>query len=303
MKTHFYLILLSIVLAPLTTLGQTEQIDDELIELAKIYRKFHFSKDVPNDVFNQLESIKSTELLKSKNFISELIKSNNSITTKEYLTKPDTLTLKNLYIIRTINWNMHEADPKDNYSIIESVLKEDVNYHELLSCYYGMIFTSVGNKNRPFDMSNTNFTLRDYNLTNDTEKGVFFLQSMKTFGSLIWGYINVPNPPNYKKALEFIDRYPKYDGQAYYQYLDLNFEDFKLTTDKRKPKESFKKYYLNKYLETLFYHTLCLAQKNNKRYREKKLDVILGSIMKNESYWKYSENPERYSLIFKKVKN
>lgn len=293
MKTKILLILL---LSVQFVTGQNNDNKNELIDLAKIYRNFHFSNDPPKVVFNQLESIKSSELLKTKNFISELIKTNNSIATKKYLTKPDTITLKSLYTIRAINWNMHEADPKDNYSVIDSLINEKTDYHELLSCYYGMIFTAVGNKNRPFDMSDVNFTLWDYNLINDTEKGIFFLESMKTFGTLIWGYINVPKPPNYKKALEYIVKYPKYNGQPYYQYLDLNFQDFKLTTDKRKPKESYKKYYLN----TLFYHSLCLSQK--KKYKEKRYDVLLGSIMKNESYWKYSEYPELFEQIFKKVK-
>lgn len=280
--------------------GQDDTYKNELIELAKIYRNFHFRNTPPQDVFNQLNTISSTDLLTSKDFISELIKTNNSIATKKYLTKPDTITLKSLYIIRGINWNMHEADPKDNLSVIDSLLHEQTDYYELLSCYYGMIFTAVGNKNRPFDMSSVNFTLWDYDLKNDTEKGIFFLESMETFGTLIWGYMNVPKPPNYKKALDYIDKYPKYNGQLYYQYLDLNFQDFKVTTDKRKPKGSFKKYYLNKYMNTILYHSMCLSQK--KKYKEQRYDVLLGSILKNESYWQYSETPETFEQIFKKVK-
>lgn len=297
MKTKIILVLL---LVSQFAFGQNDNYKKELIQLAKIYRNFHFRNTPPQDVFNQLNSISSADLLISKDFIAELIKLNNSIATKKYLNKPDSTTLQSLYIIRGINWNMHEADPKDNLIVIDSLLNGKTDYYVLLSCYYGMIFTAVGNKNRPFDMSSMNFTLWDYNLENDTEKGIFFLESMGTFGTLIWGYINVPKPPNYKKALKYIDKYPKYNGQPYYQYLDLNFNDFKLTTDKRKPKESFKKYYLNKYMNTILYHSLCLSQK--KKYKEKRYDVLLGSIIKNDSYWQYSENPEIFEQIFKKVK-
>lgn len=279
--------------------GQNENYKQELVELAKIYRNFHFRNEPPQDVFDQLNRIQSEDLTKSKNFLSELIKVNNAIATKEYLTKPDTITLKSIFIIRTINWNLHESEPRDNFEVIDSLASENIDYHELISCYYDMLFTAVGNKNRPFDMSKVNLTMWDYNLKNDTEKGVFFLEAMELFGTLIWGYMNVPNPPNYKKALEYINKYPSFNGQPYYQYLDLNFADFKLTTDKRKPKESFKGYYLNKYMNTLFYHTACLSQK--KKYKEKRYDVLLGSILKNESYWKYSENPEVFEQIFKKV--
>lgn len=297
MKTK---IILALLLAGQFAFGQQDNFKKELIELAKIYRNFHFRNDPPQDVFDQLNSISSSELLVSKDFIAELIKSNNLIATKKYLTKPDSTTLKSLFIIRGINWNMHDAEPKDNLMIIDSLLNEKTDNYELLSCYYGMIFTAVGNKNRPFDMSSVNFTLWDYNLKNDTEKGIFFLESMETFGSIIWGYMNIPKPPNYKLALEQIDKYPKYNGQPYYQYSDLNFQDFKLTTDKRKPKESFKKYYLDKYMNTVFYHSVCLSQK--KKYEEKRYDVLLGSIIKNETYWKYSKTPEIFEQLFKKVK-
>jgi hypothetical protein len=297
MKTRFILVILFLCQL---VFGQDATYKNELIELAKIYRNFHFRNTPPQDVFNQLNKISSTNLLTSKDFISELIKTNNSISTKKYLTKPDSVTLKSLYIIRGINWNMHEADPKDNLIVIDSLLNEHTDYFELLSCYYGMVFTAVGNKNRPFDMSTVNFTLWDYDLENDTEKGIFFLESMETFGTLIWGYMNIPKPPNYKKALDYINKYPKYNGQPYYQYLDLNFQDFKVTTDKRKPKDSFKKYYLNKYMNTILYHSMCLSQK--KKYKEQRYDLLLGSIIKNESYWQYSETPEIFEQIFKKVK-
>lgn len=297
MKTKLLILL---ILISQISFAQDMKYKNELIDLAKIYRNFHFNNNPPTEVFDQLNSISSPGLQVSKKFIAEVIKGNNKIATREYLTKPDSVTLKSLYVMRGLNWNMHEANAMDNLILADSLLNEKTDYYELLSCYYGIIFTSVGNKNKPFDMSQFNFTLWDYNLQNDIEKGIFFLESMDTFGSMIWGYMNIPNPPNYKLALEYIDKYPRYNGQPYYQFLDLNFKDFKLTTDKRKPKESFKKYYLNKYMNTLLYNALCLSQK--KKNAEKKLDVMMGSILHNESYWEFYEDPDLLKSIFVKVK-
>lgn len=297
MKTRLLILLLTICQL---SFGQDLRYKNELIDLARIYRNFHFSNNLPDDAMAQLNAISSPELAVSIKFIREVIRPNNNIATKEYLTKPDSVTLKNLYVIRGINYTMHDANPPDFMQVADSLLSENTDYNELLSSYYGMIFTSVGNKNKPFDMSNVNFTLWDYNLQNDTEKGIFFLESMETFGTMIWGYMNIPKPPNYKLAMEYIDKYPKYNGQPYYQYLDLNFKDFKLTTDKRKPKESFKKYYLNKYMNTLLYNAICLSQK--KKNEEKKFDVMMGSILHNESYWQYYEDPDLLRSIFVKVK-
>jgi hypothetical protein len=293
-------ILIVFILIARMSYGQVAQYKNELIDLAKIYRNFHFSNNATANIFDQLNSIKSPQLVTSKKFIAEIIKTNNQICSKEYLVKPDTITLKSLYIIRGLNWNMHEANAIDNGLVVDSLITEATDYNELLSCYYGMLFTSVGNKNKPFNMSGYNFNLGEYGLQNDTEKGIFFLESMDMFGTLIWGYMNIPKPPNYKMALDYIDKYPTYNSQPYYQYLDLNFKDFNLTTDKRKPKESFKKYLINKYMNTLMYHCLCLSQK--KKNEQKRSEILLGSVLRNESYWDYFDNKEVLASIFQKIK-
>lgn len=279
--------------------GQSTDYKKELIDLGKIYyHAFGSSKDLPEDVINQLAAINSPELAKARDFVSELIKDKPDITTQKHLTKPDSVTLKNLYIMRRIRWNLFEEKPKDNNFIIDSLSNEETNYHELISSYYDIIFVFVSNKYRPFNMRKVNFDLSDYNLENDTEKGIFFLQSMETFGSLIWGYIHIANPPNFKQALSFINNFPTYNGLPYYKFLALQFSDFKVTTDITKPKESFRGFYLDKYMNTIFYHSLCLSQ--NKKDQKKVSDVLFGSILGDESYWQYSKNPEVFESIFQK---
>lgn len=272
---------------------------DQLIQLARIYHNFSFVNNPTDATFSQLNSIDNRELKPSAEFVGESIRSNNSITSQAYLVKPGLATLKFLFVIRLINWNLFESDPVDNYGLIDSLFKADISKYELLSSYYEMMFVSVGNKNRPFDMSKTNFDLLNMGLEDDTEKGIFFLQSMNTFGTMIWGYMNIVKPPNYKLALEFIRKYPLYNGQPYYQFSDLNFKDFDVIIDKRKPKSSYKKHYINRYLNTLLYHSECLAQK--KKDKEEQQKVMLGSIMRNESYYKYSETPEVFRSIFQKI--
>lgn len=281
------------------TLGFSQVPNEQLISLAKIYRSYHFSNSPTEQVFAELNSIESEELKPAARFIAELIRSNNQIATKQYLTKPDSQTLETLFIIRSISWNIREADPIDNAVLIDSLRSAETDYLELLACYYDMAFISVGNKNRPLNMSEVSLNMDEYNLANDAEKGVFFLVSMNTFGTYIWGYMNVVKPPNYKKALAVIKNYPMYNSAPYYQYQYLNFPDFKLTLDKREPKKSFKEYYINKYLNTLLYHSSCLAQK--RRYKEEQQKVMLESIMSNDSYYKFSEAPEIFERIFKKV--
>lgn len=292
-KTIIYLLLISQIATA------QENFKEEITFLAKTYHEYHFSNP-SEEVFIELKSIKSTQLNITKVFIEELIQPKNEIASTKYLTKPDSTTLRNLYIIRALNYNMYEDEPQNSNHLLDSLLNNINNYHELISCYYGMLFTAISNKNRPLKMSKYNFTLNEYELENDVEKGIFFLESMEMFGTLIWGYINIPKPPNFEKALEIIENYPKYNGSHYYEYLDLDFDDFLLRVDKTKPKESFKRYYLNKYMNCVMSHSLCLVQ--NKETKKEALEVLFKSILANENYWKYSETPEIFEAVFKQIR-
>lgn len=300
LETNMKRILMLALLVLAAAAGRAQTLNDELIKLAKIYRSFHFGSEPAKEVWDQLNSIKSQELSASRTFIGELIKKNNKIATVQFLTRPDSLTIKHLFTIRSINWKMHEADPTNYPALIDSLNRFPASTYEQLACYYEMLFISIGNKNMPLNMSDVNFSLDTYGLKDETEKGIFFLKAMDTFGMMIWGYMNVVKPPNYEKALSVINNYPMFNGQPYYQFQDLNFLDFNLTIDKTRGKESFKKYYINKYLNTLLYHSASLGQK--KKTKAAQQEVMLGSIMRNEAYYKYSDNPDTFRRIFKKVK-
>jgi len=265
-------------------------INPELIELAKVYRNFMFRNNATDYAFEKLEKINSSELQKTVDFIKETITTNNNLATDKFLTLPDEGTLYQIYIIRRINWNIREENPRDNNELILELQNRSVPRYELIDSYYSMLFSGFGNKNKPFDLSDIDFRIDNYGLKDDTEKGIFFLRTMKFCGSYIWGYMNVVKPPNYKKALQYINNYPKFNGQKYYQYLDFGFGDFEMEIEKDKGIESYKYYYINKYYQTLLYHMKCLNQK--KKYKKERENLLLGSILKEENYYKYSKNKE-----------
>ena len=262
-------------------------LNNNLIELAKIYRNFMFRNSPTTSTFEQLAEIKSSELMNATKFIKETITTGNKLTTTEFLKLPDETTLKYIYIIRRINWNITEEQPKDNNKVITELTDSAIPRYELIDNYYEMLFIGVGNKNQPFNLSGVDFQMNKYELQDNTEKGIFFLNAMNLCGTLIWGYMNIVKPPNYKKALQYIKKYPKFNGQPYYQYLDFGFPDFEMVIIKDKGKESYKSYYINRYYNTLLSHLECLSQK--KKDKEKRIDLLLGSILKVENYYKYSK--------------
>lgn len=275
------------------------ELNNELIQLAKTYRNFMFSNNATEHAYELLNQIESSELQKEVEFIKETITLNNALATEKFLRLPDENTLYNLYIVKRINWNIREENPINNDDLIKNLINKNIPRYELIDSYYDMLFSGVGNKNKPFDLSDIDFRPNNYGFKDDTEKGIFFLKSMQLSGTVIWGYMNVVKPPNYKKALKYIKKYPKYNGQLYYEYLDFGFKDFDMVIEKDKNKVSYKNYYINKFYETLLYNLMCLNQK--RKYKKDREKLLLGSILKEKNYYKYSKNEDTLNSLFKSM--
>lgn len=276
-----------IILLSLLASCSYSQENQKLIDLGKAYKNYMFMSDIPKEAMVRLKANTPPELQQSVNFISETLIPKNNLLKPEFLKLPDEKTLKQIYIVRAINYNVREESQIDNNKLIDSLKAKDIPRNELIDSYYDILFNGVGNKNKPFDMKKVNFELNDYNLASDTEKGIFFLECMSLCGSTIWGYINVPKPPNFGEANKMIEKFPKFNGLSYYEYTDLSFPDFKMVIDSEKGEESYKGYYLDKYYETLIYNLLCIKKGFGSEKDYEKL--LVGSILRDRSLYKYSK--------------
>ena len=268
--------------------------------LAKTYDNFMFRNQPTKDVLKELKGITDPEMKATVDFITQTITTKNKILGNRYLTRPDDRTLKQIYIVRAVSHNLDEKNPVDNGRLIDSLTRADISVYELIDNYYEMLFLAVGNKNQPFNLAKVNLKLNDYQLKDDTERGIVFLKCMRFCGSTIWGYINIAKPMNTAKAYENIKRFPKFNGQPYYQYTDFSFADFEMVILKDHGKESYKSYYLNKYYQTLLYHLLCLKKEGAP---EKEVDdLLLGSILRKRTLYDYTQYKETLEELFQEVK-
>ena len=281
----------------LTFHGQDRQ---QTLFLAKTYNSFMFLTQPTKEVLKELKGMKDTENQVVVDFITQTITTKNKILTTKYLKRPDDRTLKQVYIIRAVSMNLSEKNPVDNGKLIDSLTRADVPVYELVDNYYEMVFMAVGNKNQPFNLSKVNFKLNDYQLRDDTERGIFFLKCMRFCGTTIWGYINIAKPMNTAEAYKNIKRFPKFDGRPYYQYDDFSFDDFEMVIIKDNGKESYKGYYLDKYYETLLYHLLCLRKEGASQVEIE--DLMLGSILRKRSLYSYTKYKETLEEMFKEVR-
>jgi len=276
--------------------GQTNN-NSKLIELGKTYNDFMFRNTPTKDILKEINSNIPENLKTTSSFIVESITSKNKLLTQPFLQRPDDVTLKQIYIVREINFNLQEENQIDNNKLIDSLSNVNIPTYELVDNYYDMLFTSVGNKNQPFDFSKIDFKLKDYNFKDETEQGIFYLIGMKYCNTVIWGYMNIVKPANTKKALEHIKKYPKFNGLPYYQYHDFYFKDFEMIINTENGLQSYKSYYLDKYFETLIFHFICLKKENKS---EKEInDLLLGSILKEHNLYKYTSYKETLEEVFK----
>ena len=281
------------------TFGQTSN-NTKLIELGKIYKDFMFRNEPGKEVFKDIRAGVPEQLKTATDFIAQTISKKNKLLTQQFLSRPDDHTLKQIFIIRAINLNLREENQVENNKLIDSLTTANIPTCELVDNYYGMLFTAIGNKNQPFGFSKVDFKLKDYNFKDDTEKGIFVLRCMKDCNTVIWGYMNVVQPPNTKEAYKYINKYPKFNGQPYYQYTDFYFTDFEMNIVKDKGIQSYKSYYLDKFYETLLFHLICL-NKENVSVKERS-DLLLGSILKNSNLYKYTKYKNTLEEIFKEQK-
>jgi len=278
--------------------GQTS--NQKLIELGKVYKDFMFRNDPTKEDLKEIRSNVQDNLKIANDFVVQTITKGNKLLTGGYLSRPQDETLKQVYIIRAINLNLREENQVDNNQLIDSLTAKEISGYELIDNYYEMLFIAVANKSQPFNLSKIDIKLKDYNLKDETEKGILFLQCMRFCGSVIWGYMNVVKPPNTQNAYDYIKIFPKFNGRPYYQYTDFYFTDFEMNIIKDKGMQSYKSYYLNKYYETLLSHLLCLNKEGGSE--KEKSDLLLGSILKERNLYKYTKYKETLEAIFKEQK-
>ena len=151
------------------------------------------------------------------------------------------------------------------------------------------------------------------------EKGSFFLRCLDVCGKTIWGYMNIPKPADTKSAYDNINKFPKFNGRPYYQFLNLFFPDFKLIIVQNTRgqsgngaqsyngkqsaigAQSYKGHYLFNYYETLFAHLLCLYKEG--ATKEEINDLLYNSILKERELYQYSKHKKTLEEIFTTVKH
>ena len=295
-----------VMIISINCFGQNN-LEADLIKLAKIYKQNHGWGTLDNRTIAHIETYKDTKLETVANTIKELCTKKNNILDEEFIYRPDSITLKYFHTIIMINFNMFDKKPKDNKQIAMKYLNKDVSVYEQIMHYYSSIFTSITNKHTEIirtdsgmvinksldDLSHINWYLDDFGFKDETEEAIFFLVFIKFKERNIVPSIT---EPKYEFIYESINKLPKINSKPYYYYQNFFFKDVKMNINKRK--QSFKKYYLKIYYNLLLTHYFALV--SLKKPQSEVYELLLSSILKDRNYYKYCDNKDILKDIFKK---
>lgn len=274
--------------------------NQKLIELGKLYRDFMFRNEAKKTDLKTATADIPEGMKPAAEFIEETIKSSNKILSKKYLTRPDDNTLKQIYIINAVCMTSKTETAIDKNHLVDSLSGKNIPVHEMVDNYYDMLLTSEINKNQASNIHKFDFVLKDYKLNDEVEAGILVLHVLNFCNRQIWGYMNIVKPANTKEAFAQIKKFPRVNGRPYFQYTDFSFPDFEMVIDAEKGMQSYKSFYLNRFYELLLMHLICLNKEGGSE--KETYDLMLGSIMKERSLYKYTKYSDVLEDMFKEQK-
>lgn len=277
------------------SISVAQSLNNKLIDMGRLYNKYMHTGTPPKELAKDVENEPSKDVARAADFIVQAISQKNKLMTPEYLTLPDDVTLKNIYIIKSLCDNMSSNTPMDNNELIEVLSKKQITRYEMVDNYYGMLFLSVGCKNQISSYENLSFDLNAYGLEDEAEKAIFFLRCMEQCGNALYSYIYETVPSNTKIAYRYIKKFPRFNGQPYYKYVNFDFYDFAIVMPKDGPR-SYKIYYMSQYYDTLMNHLICLNKQGGTD--DEKKDLLENSILTNRKYYKYSNKQAILNNMF-----
>nr|WP_319401687.1 hypothetical protein [uncultured Carboxylicivirga sp.] len=293
MKKLCNLILLILISVTGFSQIQLEQADlDKLVGLGEYYSKNVMLSS--ENAVNELEEFRTDKLNNIIDVMQVMAKGSMDIIDEKYLTKPNDSDLILWYVIREIHYNLtdKENQPKPSMEIAKKVLADSIDKRWLIDNYYFRIQGTIAKLFNTVDFSKIDFNLNSYGLETDFEKSALYFNLLNAFTTR---FKVLQFMKNNKKIIEFADKMPTFNGKAYYEYTDFDYEDFQWIG--HKDIEMYKARHLSNLYAALTAHMNASAAENESNLTNK---IYWSSIMSKPDYFKYSGNESDLKKLYKK---
>jgi len=267
---------------------------NNLVQLSELY------SSNPNATGEEFQKKANTLRTPELNHIIDVLilsgKGDISLLSPVFLNRPDIQELKLWYAIREIHYN-NQPETKTKRKAIDvarEVLNKDIDERWLLDNYYYHIRNGVAMLSNTADLSGVNIDLTSYNLKNETEQAILYLNLVD---GMTQRFKVLQAFKNNTKILEFSRKLPKFNGKEYYCYLNFGYKDFDwIGYDKH---EKYNTRHIGNLYATLLTHYGALAVEENPDVANK---LYLQSILYKHEFFKYSEMKSFLNQMYKIVK-
>ena len=211
------------------------------------------------NIFFEKENLSKFDFLKS--FDKQLKVKDESILSKKFMSKPSFDNLLAHYLNRKLGWNSFNFGSREKTAreVIGEELETLPSEEEMLAFYYSTIFIHILNNQRNISPFEIDLNFDELEL-NETEGAIMFLSAMRHLGNQVTSYSE--KPENCFRSMEFVKKIPKFNGLTFDKFQLPEFEDFKLTVDKRFPKSSFKERYIPEFMNAKKGYEKCVKREN-----------------------------------------
>lgn len=278
------LALLLLVLAPWAASAQTDAEVDAVVGLQQIYAANLMGQRENADLDRLIAATGAPEPVAA--FFRDGLRG-APVLAREHLVLPDRETLAMIVAVDSVHQTSFDEPRPDPADVARASLAASHDLHQLAHQYYQILFTFVGNKVRPFDLSGYDFEPLAYTDGDAELAAIFYLEAMRMSQKQIWGLLNIANPPNFSGAAEMIAGYPTFDGRPYYAFTALDPGDFSAYIGG--DYTPYRAYYINDLYATLLYHLRVMSETGGSR--EAMVALVSESAISTPEYYPYCEAP------------
>ncbi len=208
-------------------------------------------------------------------------KGDGMILSEQFLKRPGDDDLYMWYVVREVHYNLTNDSKKrrPNIEVAKETLAKKIDSRWLLDNYYYRVRAGIAMHFNNADLSGFDLKTDNFGLKDKTERAIFFLNVMEAVGG--GRFMVLLATQNYKRIVEFSNRFPKFDGNEYYTYKDFDYPDFGWIGHEKL--ESYNLRHLDRFYITLVAHYRAETELNNKSLNEK---IFKESILNEPKYFR-----------------
>lgn len=265
---------------------------DNFLEVSDMYAKsFRY---IDTYYYSRLEQLRTPALNQIISTVIAISKHDVSLLSPQFLKKPNKKDLHLWYVMREVynNKQLPGNQQKSTSEVVKKYMAEKLDPKWLTDNYYKQLSYGLAFVFNTMDMSSYNFVFDSLDMKNKIDRAIFYYNMVNACGQRI---LALNSMKKYDQLLQYLDKMPKFNGQPYYYFTYLNYEDFQYIG--YNVMESYNNRRIGELYNILWCHyTVVKEYKKDSSWE----DIYFNSILNLPDYFQYSNHPEKLKELYNK---